>query len=267
MYTLRRWWDRHGIQFVIASLAIGTGWFIRQTQGAAVVELYQSMARPFQTGATPQERIENARLDELKLRLEELEQENKKLQQLLGYSAVPKQKAIAARIIGRSAAHWWQHLTLGSGSTNGIKEGFIVMGTGGLVGRVVSVTSHTSRVLLISDATSRVGVTIGRSRQMGYIRGQTGNRAIMQFFDKVPNVRIGDAVSTSSVSHMFPPGLPIGRVESVSLNKIPAPEAVIELTAPFSSLEWVKVYPFNNALEGTTEVQKDNQKDINQEEN
>jgi rod shape-determining protein MreC len=37
--------------------------------------------------------------------------------------------------------------------------------------------------------------------------------------------------------------LPLGRIESVNLDKSPAPEAVIELTAPISFLEWVIVYP------------------------
>jgi cell shape-determining protein MreC len=55
----------------------------------------------------------------------------------------------------------------------------------------------------------------------------------------VPDVRRGDVISTSPVSQLFPPGLPLGRVESVNLDKSPAPEAVIELTAPVSYLEWV----------------------------
>ena len=78
---------------------------------------------------------------------------------------------------------------------------------------------------------------------MGFMRGQGSNRAVLQFFDKVPDVRKGDAVSTSPVSELFPPGLPLGRVESVNLDKSPAPEAIIELTAPVGYLEWVMVYP------------------------
>ncbi|MGB3517017.1 MAG: rod shape-determining protein MreC, partial [Elainellaceae cyanobacterium] len=53
----------------------------------------------------------------------------------------------------------------------------------------------------------------------------------------------GDAVSTSSLSQLFPPGLPVGLVESVNLNRSPAPEAVIELTSPISRLEWVIITP------------------------
>jgi rod shape-determining protein MreC len=201
------------------------------------------ITRPFQLGSTQEERLTDARVLELQQRLVELETQNQKLKELLNYAKTQKPKGTVAPIVGRSADHWWQQVTLGRGSQDGIKKDFIAMGPGGLVGRVVSVTPNSSRVLLLSDATSRVGATVSRSRSMGFMRGQGSNRAVLQFFDKVPDVRRGDVVSTSPVSQLFPPGLPLGRVESVNLDKSPAPEAVIELTAPVSYLEWVIVYP------------------------
>lgn len=244
MYTLRRWWDRHGLQVLLAGLTLGSAWYIRQTQGAALFEAYQWITRPFQLGPTRQERIESARMLELQERLGELDSENQRLKKLLGYVETQKPKGIVARIIGRSADHWWQQVTLSRGSQDGIKPGFVVMGTGGLVGRILpGVTPHTSRVLLISDPSSQVGVIISRSRHMGYLGGQSSTQAVMQFFDKVPDVHRGDIVATSSVSSLFPAGLPVGRVESVDLKKSPAPVALIELTAPIGYLEWVSVYP------------------------
>ncbi len=243
MFILRRWWDRHGVAIVLGGLTLSAAWMVSQTQGAALSQAYQLMTRPFQLGATREDRLTDAKVRELQQRLVELESQNQKLKELLDYSKTQKQQGVMAPIIGRSADHWWQQVTLGRGSNNGIKVGYIVMGSGGLVGRVVNVTADSSRVLLISDATSKVGAVISRSRSMGFMRGQGSNRAILQFFEKVPDVRRGDVVSTSPVSQLFPPGLPLGRVESVNLDKSPAPEAVIELTAPVSYLEWVIAYP------------------------
>lgn len=243
MFILRRWWDRHGVAIVLGGLTLSSAWLVRQTQGAAVYEAYQLMTRPFQVGPTKEERLTDARVMELQERFVELETQNQKLKELLDYTKTQKQQGIVAPIVGRSADHWWQQVTLGRGSKDGIKAGYIVMAPGGLVGQIVSVTSNSSRVLLLSDATSRVGAVVSRSRSMGFIRGQGSNRAVLQFFDKVPDVRRGDALSTSPVSQLFPPGLPLGRVESVNLDKSPAPEAIIELTAPVSYLEWVIVYP------------------------
>ncbi|HEY9661804.1 MAG TPA: rod shape-determining protein MreC [Allocoleopsis sp.] len=240
MYALRRWWDRHGIRIGLLGLALSSAWAIRQTQGAPVAELYQWIARPF--GGTPvEERTDSAKVQELEQRLVELESQNQQLQQLLGYVQQKPDVEVVAPVIGRSADHWWQQITLGRGSRDGIQVGYIVSGNGGIVGRVTQVTANTSRVLLISDPTSQVGVAVSRSRHMGYIRGQAANRVIMEFFDKVPDVKPGDVISTSSYSQLFPPGLPVGIVESVNLNKSPAPEAVIELSAPISYLEWVVV--------------------------
>ena len=243
MFILRRWWDRNGVAIVLGGLTLSAAWLVRQTQGTALFEAYQLMTRPFQSGPTQEERLTDARVLELKQQLVELESQNQKLKELLDYGKTQKQQGIVAPVVGRSADHWWQQVTLGRGSQEGIKVGFVVMGPGGLVGRVISVTPNSSRVLLISDATSKVGAVISRSRSMGFMRGQGSNRAVLQFFDKVPDVRRGDVVSTSPVSKLFPSGLPLGRVESVNLDKSPAPEAVIELTSPISYLEWVIVYP------------------------
>jgi rod shape-determining protein MreC len=248
MFTVRRWWDRHGIQIVVTGLVLGTAWFLRQTQAGAIAELSALIARPFQgePKAVLEERLKNARILELEQRVADLETQNQNLKKLLRYFDDPKQRPITAPIIGRSPDHWWQQITLGRGHQDGIQEGFIVMGIGGLIGRVVEVTPHTSRVLLVSDPSSRVGATVSRSRYMGLIEGRSGQTAVMKFFEKVPDARPGDMVTTSSVSRLFPSGLPIGRIKSVNLNQGPAPEAVIELTAPFNNLEWVVVYEFKS---------------------
>ncbi|MBW4488434.1 MAG: rod shape-determining protein MreC [Trichocoleus desertorum ATA4-8-CV12] len=252
MYTLRRWWDRYGIKMLLVGVTLGTAWMVRETQGAAILEVYQGMTRPFQGAPNAEEQIANARVLELQQRLVELESQNQKLQDLLSYASTRPRKGIAAPVIGRSADHWWQQVTLGRGSKDGLQVGYVVAGPGGLVGRVTSVTPRTSRVLLISDPTSRVGVVVSRSRYTGYMRGQAANRAVLEFFDKVPDVRRGDVISTSTFSQLFPSGMPVGRVESVNLNKSPAPEAVIELSAPISYLEWVIVYPHQSAIPDST---------------
>lgn len=243
MYIIRRWWERHALTLVLVSLSLGAAWVLRQTQGAAIFEVYKVITNPLQT--TQAEELSDARTLELQARLVELESQNQQLKELLGYVKPQSRQtqAIAAPVVGRSADHWWQQVTLGRGSSSGIKIGYIVAAPGGVVGRIISVTPHTSRVLLISDRTSSVGVTISRSRHMGFLRGQSTNEAVMQFFDKVPDVKRGDVVATSPYSQIYPSGLPIGRVESINLSKSPAPEAVISLSAPIPYLEWVAVYP------------------------
>ncbi|ACK71785.1 rod shape-determining protein MreC [Gloeothece citriformis PCC 7424] len=246
MFIVRRRWTRRGLRMVLAGLALGTGWFLYQTRSAAIIEFYALITRPFQSDSAlvQQQQLTNARVQELQERVKELEQQNQQLKSLLGYFEDQPQPAITAPVIGRSSDDWWQQVILGRGSRDGVEKGAAVTGIGGLVGRISEVTPHTSRVLLISNPTSRVGATITRSRSMGLIQGQGSKIAVMQFFEKVPDVRPGDTVTTSSVSRLFPSGLPIGRVKSVNLEaRGPAPEAQIELIAPINNLEWVIIHP------------------------
>ncbi|QIR37343.1 rod shape-determining protein MreC [Tolypothrix sp. PCC 7910] len=248
MVILRRWWERKGLQVGLIALVLSSAWILRQTQGALLLEMYQTITRPLQmlqAGPTPEERLKDARALELRSRIADLESQNKKLQNLLGY--VEKEpitsRPITSRVVGRSADHWWQQITLDRGSNSGIQEGYIVRAEGGLVGLVESVTPNTSRVLLISDLKSQVGVTIGRTSAKGVLRGDSSAEAVLEFYEKVPNVKVGDYVSTSTYSQKFPAGVAVGRIKSLDLKKLPASVAKVELFPPIRSLDWVSVYP------------------------
>ncbi|MBP0021569.1 MAG: rod shape-determining protein MreC [Cyanobacteria bacterium SBLK] len=247
MFTVRRWWERYGSRLMLIGLVLGLALFIRRTQGAIVAEIYYQVMRPFE-GNPPPEDLVDAKVKELEARVAEFEKENVKLRELLKYAQKQNQETIAAPIVGRSVDHWWEQILLGRGSNHGVREGYIVTSPGGLVGRVVKVTPNTSRVLLISDPTSKVGAKVTRSGDMGYIQGGTKEKATMVFYEKVPSVKVGDTIVTSPASYLFLSGIAIGKVESVDLEKSPAPEVIITLTAPIDFLEWVVIHPFNSKL-------------------
>jgi rod shape-determining protein MreC len=242
MFTGKRWWERYGTQALWVAGTIGVALLLRHTKAAVFTELYQLVSRPFQGQPTAVDQLANAQFTELQQRLVELQSQNQRLQELLGFMEAMPSQGTAAPVIGRTADHWWQQVTLGRGSQDGIEPDQIVMAPGGVVGRVDSVTPHTSRVLLISDPSSSIGVMVSRSRATGYMRGRGNNRAAIEFFEKSPDVRKGDPIAISNLSHKYPAGLSVGRVESVNMDKMPAPEAIVELSAPISSLEWVLVY-------------------------
>ncbi len=249
MFTTRgRWWEHKGLQVGLVALLISSAWLVRQTQGALLLEIYQKIASQFQflqPGAVSKEQLQNAKVLELEAQILELESQNKKLKDLLKY--VEKEplssRPIVARVVGRSADSWWQQAILDRGSLAGIKEGFVVKAEGGLVGLVESVTPHTSRVLLISDLKSKVGVNVSRTGAKGVLRGDGSAEAVLEFYEKVPNAKPGDAIVTSTYSQKFPSGLPVGRIKSLDLKKLPASVAKVELFPAIRSLDWVTVYP------------------------
>jgi rod shape-determining protein MreC len=245
MFTLRRWWDKNALKLAGFGTVIGGTYLALQTQSALVDEVYNVLSQPFQPNARQIDSLKTAQVEQLQNELQELKNQNQQLKQLASYSAAVPNKGILAPIVLRSADNWWQQLVIGRGSADGVAVNHIVVGIGGVVGRVVSVSPHTSRVLLVSDPSSRMGVLISRSRNMGILQGTRANQAVLQFFDKRPMVKIGDVVSTSAVSQLFPTGLAVGKVIETNLNKSPAPEAIVEFTTPLANLEWVTVHPHN----------------------
>ncbi|WP_026735086.1 rod shape-determining protein MreC [Fischerella sp. PCC 9605] len=267
MFTLRRWWEHKGLQIGLLSLLVVSAWVVRQTQGTLLLELYQGITSQFQIvqpGPTSEERLRDARVLELETQIVELENQNKKLKQLLSY--VEKEplssRPIPARVVGRSADNWWQQVILNRGSQAGIQEGFVVKAEGGLVGLVENVTPNTSRVLLISNLKSKVGVNISRTGAKGVLRGDASAEGVLEFYEKVPNVKPGDVVVTSTYSQKFPSGLAVGRIKSLDLKKLPASVAKVELFPPIRSLDWVTVYPKpeNQPMENPLSASQQSQK-------
>lgn len=248
MFTARRWWERRGLQIGLLGLTIGSAFVLRQTQGSALLEVYQGVTRPLQMlqgGPTKEERLRDARTLELETQIAELKSQNQKLKQILNYTekeTATKPVAIS-RVIGRSADNWWQQVTLNRGTSAGVEIGSIVRAEGGLVGIIDKVTVNTSAVLLVSDLKSQVGATVSRTGAKGVLRGDGSAEGVLEFYEKVPNVKPGDLVTTSTYSQKFPAGIAIGKVKSLDLKRLPASIAKIELFPPIRSLDWVEVYP------------------------
>lgn len=255
---MSRWWDRYGFRAVVTVIALMVALWVKQTQGALLSEAYYFVVSPFQSQSqlTLEDRLTNARILELEQNVAELEQQNRQLKQLLNYTETQTAESITAPVIGRSRDRWWNRVTLGKGSRDGIKPGYIVMGIGGLVGRITHVTPHTSKVLLISDSASRVGAilngaipddaTPNSERKFGYIKGKGSSTVTMHFFDEVTAIEPGDEIATSSLSKLYPPGLPLGKVKSEKKSK--GVEVEVELSAPIDVLEWVVIQPFEPRL-------------------
>jgi rod shape-determining protein MreC len=245
MDSIRSWWERYSFQTVVVTAGIGLAWLIRQTQGVAIMETYQFLSRPFQSNVSKQELLQDAQVRELRYRLTELESQNQRMKELLKVKATPTDSGVWAAVIGRGADSWWNQVLISKGSNDGIKAGSVVVAPGGLVGRVTHVSPNSSQILLISDPNSQVGVVVSRSRFSGMLKGQSQNTATLDFFERDPDVKVGDIVHTSQFSTLFPENVPVGRIKSINLDKQPAPEAIVEFSTPLGILDYVEVYPFN----------------------
>jgi rod shape-determining protein MreC len=141
--------------------------------------------------------------------------ENARMKALLDLKVTLDSPSIAVSVIGEDSSAWFKTLVVDRGSADGFVEGMPVVAAGGVVGRLVKVAPHSSRVLLLTDHASAIAAVVQRSRARGVVRGAGGGRCSMEFTVRDEDVKVGDTVISSGIGGVFPKGLPIGEVTMV----------------------------------------------------
>jgi rod shape-determining protein MreC len=147
--------------------------------------------------------------------------EYRQLSDLLQLSGRGGYRIVAATVIAMGQAYA-QTVTLDAGVNDGIKTGDTVLNGQGLVGTVTAVNAQTCAVLLATDATSVVGVTLADSGQIGWVTGpgktSSGSGLLrLQVLDENAVLSVGQQLVTSASMHDRPyvPGVPVGVISKV----------------------------------------------------
>jgi rod shape-determining protein MreC len=147
-------------------------------------------------------------------RLREAKLENLRLRRLLGLRDHLPFDIVGGQVIGKNLTLLRNTLTIDIGGNEEIKPLMPVIGDGGLVGLVVSVTEHYAIVNLLLNVDFRASAKIERSRVDGIIAWD-GKNLLLKNVAKTLDVKIGDVVLTSSYSSTFPSDIRIGMVSEV----------------------------------------------------
>lgn len=123
--------------------------------------------------------------------------------------------SVAAQVIGLDPTGWFRSVIIDKGAHAGIMVDMPVVNSSGVVGRVVSVSPHYAKVLLLTDQNSAVDSLIQRSRDRGMVRGLKRDVCALEYMIKTSDVRVGDIVVTSGLGGVYPKGIPIGEVTKV----------------------------------------------------
>lgn len=167
--------------------------------------------------------------------------QNKRLRELLDFVDDLDRAALPAQVIGEDASNWARTITIDKGSRAGLYAGLPVVAAQGVVGRIIKTAPASSRVLLVTDASSAVAVLVQRTRTRGIARGRGGDLSIEYALRKA-DISSGDLLVTSGMGGVFPKGLPLGLVESVKKDQFGLFQQVRAVTTvDFSLLEEVMV--------------------------
>jgi rod shape-determining protein MreC len=142
------------------------------------------------------------------------------LTQLLQLSGRGRYRIVAATVIAVGQGYA-QTVTLDAGTGDGVKTGDTVLDGQGLVGTVTAVNAQTCSVLLATDATSVVGVTLAGNGQIGWVTGPgkaSGSGLLrLQVLDASAVLKSGQQLVTSASVNDRPyvPGVPVGVISKV----------------------------------------------------
>lgn len=153
-----------------------------------------------------------------------------------------------ATVVSRNASTWYNNLTIDKGSHNGIKEGMVVINSTGVIGKTTNVSTFSSDVKLITttDTNNKISVTIqSNGRKLtGLINGydyKTKNLEI-EGISNTDTVSVGDQVYTSGLGGVFPSGILIGKVKSITTDVYDLSKIInVEPSANFEDINYVTV--------------------------
>ena len=188
-----------------------------------------------------------ARVDELEGEQSARTSDRRSLREALAVLEVPwvgDVPAVGARVVGAPVSNLEQTVELDKGSDDGIAEGMPVVAADGLVGRVAEVSGRRSRVRLITDPGSAVGVRLVGSGDPGSAEGDGPDRDLsVLFVEPGTEVERDELVVTSGLEGAaFPADIPVGHVvEAATRPGELSQDVTLRPAADLDRLELVRV--------------------------
>lgn len=158
-----------------------------------------------------------------------------------------------ATVVSRNATTWYNNLTIDKGSHNGISEGMVVINSTGVIGKTTNVSTFSSDVKLITtkDTNNKISVTIisGDNHLTGLINNYDYKTGYLEVegISNTEKVSVGDLVYTSGLGGVFPSGILIGKVESITTDVYDLAKIInVSPSANFDNINYVTVLKRND---------------------
>ncbi len=187
-------------------------------------------------------RRELASFMEIRNRCSELTLENERLRKFIDFQESEQKYLIAAKVIGRDPSPWFKTIMIDKGVQDGLSKGLAVMVSEGVVGQIVAVSEHFSRVLLVTDRNSSVDALVQNSRARGIVKGNNTEHCLFKYALRKEKILSGEMIVSSGLDGVFSKGLRIGRVVDVTKDNSDLFQTVVIKTfVDFDKLEEVLV--------------------------
>mgnify|MGYP000574266641 CR=1 FL=1 len=140
----------------------------------------------------------------------EMKDINTRYEALLNLRTEPPVETVTARSVSVARGPFNNNRLIDAGSDKKIAFGNPVITDQGLVGRIVGVSPHVARVLMVTDVNSHVPIMVMRTDARAMMDGDGGGYPKLDWVRGKDSVRKGDQILTSGDGGIFPRGLPVG---------------------------------------------------------
>jgi rod shape-determining protein MreC len=142
----------------------------------------------------------------------QLEQKNAKLLALNNVRLNPRLTFVTGEVIADAGSPFRRSGMVNVGRLDGVTDGSAALDGLGLVGRIAGVGERASRIIFLSDGSSRVPAIVRPSGQRAMVVGDNSPAPVLEFVDQTDELRPGDQVVSSGDGGLYPPDIVIGRV-------------------------------------------------------
>lgn len=178
-------------------------------------------------------------------------------------------RLVTAHVINNSVIHPNNYITINRGSDDGIAPEMGVIDQNGVVGVVNVVGKHNSRIISLLNPHFRLSCKLKNNDSFGSLvwDGVDSRYALLEELPRHTVYHKGDTVVTSGYSTVFPPGIPVGIVESNDdKHNQNFFTLKVRLMSDFAKLNNVQVV-INHHAEEIRHIEADNEKDQNDDKN
>ena len=171
-------------------------------------------------------REENQRLKEWQKAAVLLEEENRRLSDLVRLKEIAGKPVATGRVIALTGGPFARTVLINVGGRDGVTRGMPVVEPEGVIGRVIEAGYLSARVLLATDLNSRIPVRIAGKDANGIVLGDNQSGLYLEFLSRGAQPAPGDRVLTSGHGGVFPPDMPVGMITEVMAERISVMPAV-----------------------------------------
>jgi len=190
---------------------------------------------------------DEARIAELELQVRDLHRwkdlaetmalRMERYERLLDLVGETQGQSVTARVVAEENGPFAASKIANAGAANGVREGYAAINEYGLVGRVVRVGEYTSRILMLTDFSSRIPVMGTKSGDRALLVGDSGTGARLVEPETPDKIVEGEVWVTSGDDGKMPLGVRVGTARKVG------DEWRLDLAMESARVDFVRLVP------------------------